>query len=73
MNSEDKKSNNECKICLKKMNKLFGKTYTTTCGHKFHFKCMQKRLYYENRNTCPSCNTKEEWINPDSFLHISGY
>lgn len=73
MNSKNKNKNKECAICLDKMNKLFGKTYKTTCGHKFHLKCMKKWLYYENRETCPLCNTKEQWVNPDPFLRISGY
>lgn len=66
------KSNDKCLICLKKY-KLFKKPYVTTCGHKFHLKCIQKWLYYENRSTCPICNKPEHWTNPDIFLRLSGY
>ena len=64
---------NNCSICRQKVRKFFGKKYTTTCGHKFHLKCMQQWLYYENRGTCPLCRNKEQWKNPDIFLRISGY
>lgn len=67
------KSSKQCAICLEKLKKLFGKTYVTKCNHSFHLKCMKKWLYYENRNTCPLCNSKEQWKNPNTFLRISGY
>ena len=67
------KLNGKCNICSKKYNRLFSKTYLTTCGHRFHLKCIRNWLYYEKRGTCPLCNHKEQWINPDPFLRISGY
>lgn len=47
------KEKEKCCICLGKY-RLFKKTYVTTCGHKFHIKCIKKWL--ENKTTCPLCN-----------------
>lgn len=63
--------NKNCTICLSSIKDFFKKTYKTSCNHKFHKKCIRKWL--KNKKTCPLCNHKEEWINPDSFLRISGY
>lgn len=46
----------ECSICLESLENK--KTYTLSCGHKFHLKCYQQCVYNNNFNIfikCPLC------------------
>ena len=63
---------NKCSICHESMG-FYTKNYTTKCNHQFHYKCARRWLYYGEKTTCPLCNQETHWMNPDIFLHFSGY
>lgn len=58
-------SNEECSICLSKVNKALCKT---KCEHAFHITCIKEWLL--RNNTCPLCREKIGNVDPNNVLLI---
>jgi hypothetical protein len=52
-NKKTMKSIEKCSICLKKI--YTNTSYTTECGHIFHYNCLNK--WIAKNNNCPMCRT----------------
>lgn len=55
----------ECSICEKPLGNKKKPEATTTCGHRFHHKCVEGYMNSERPRKCPECNKKIVLKNSD--------